>query len=397
MFGFIILVALVVLILITLFVFSISYLIGGKDKKKISIGLLIPILVLLSITIHYQVYLGWWSQQLAYNIMRQISTEYYGILVGMFVSIIILLPLALIKKVFSRKSLDVQSAETEQNSAPMDPSRRAFFKKATIAIPAISVVGGAGLASTSLGAPEINHLELKYKNLPNYLKNYKILQLSDIHIGPFYDMKDFAADLERVKAEKPNRVVITGDLIDNISYLPELGKQLDQLYDEIPDGIDYILGNHEYRHLDTLIPFVQSLKMRFLRNEALLIGNDTQHPVYLVGVEYPLQDTKKEREEFLAKALGSVPSNAFIILLAHHPMFIEEAFERNIPLTLTGHTHGGQFNLLGVSLLPMPWDFWRGLYEINNNYGYVSTGTGHWFPVRFNCPREIAVFSFTAY
>lgn len=64
-----------------------------------------------------------------------------------------------------------------------------------------------------------------------------------------------------------------------------------------------------------------------------------------------------------------------------------------ISLTLSGHTHGGQVALFGHSLLPIQYQYRRGLYQRQSCYGYVSTGTGQWLPFRLGCPAEVAFFT----
>ena len=137
--------------------------------------------------------------------------------------------------------------------------------------------------------------------------------------------------------------------------------------------------------------------MRILRNESmpLTLGDES---VYLVGVDYPFTKGAliEKIEAFLTRAMGDVPKGAFPILLAHHPDFIGAAFTRDIPLIFAGHSHGGQINIFHHSLVPLGYQYWRGFYarEDGRSIGYVSTGAGDWCPLRFNCPREVSIFTF---
>ena len=94
------------------------------------------------------------------------------------------------------------------------------------------------------------------------------------------------------------------------------------------------------------------------------------------------------------KALSGIPDYAFVILLAHHPEFFEEAIECKIPLTLSGHTHGGQIVFMGMPLVPTGTPYTKGRYVEEQSVCYVNNGSGHWFPIRINCPREITVITF---
>ena len=101
---------------------------------------------------------------------------------------------------------------------------------------------------------------------------------------------------------------------------------------------------------------------------------------------------RQERQEYLTEALQEVPDTGRTLLLAHHPEFIDDAAGVGIPLTLTGHTHGGQFGLFGMPLLP-GFKYTRGMVHIGSSYGYVHSGNGSWFPMRIGCPPEIAYFT----
>ena len=134
-------------------------------------------------------------------------------------------------------------------------------------------------------------------------------------------------------------------------------------------------------------------KMHMYRNSHQQILGGPR-PVYLVGMDYHFKDdVQEENVRLLDKAMKGMPDNAYPILLAHHPNYIPEAFRRHIPLTLSGHTHGGQINLWGMNLVPVYKPYWKGLYEEQGLFAYVSRGSGHWFPVRLNCAREVTVFT----
>ena len=88
-----------------------------------------------------------------------------------------------------------------------------------------------------------------------------------------------------------------------------------------------------------------------------------------------------------------MPESAFVVMLAHHSDFIDEGFERRIPLTMCGHTHGAQFALIGPVVESVGFKYLRGMYRQDGSYGYVNRGTGHWLPFRVFCSREATVFT----
>ena len=276
----------------------------------------------------------------------------------------------------------------------VDISRRNFFKRTAVVVPAVVGVTGSVAAFQGNGELQLRKIQLALKDRPEVLKGYKIGQLSDVHIGPFIGMDKLKEMVDAIASEHPNRLVITGDLIDDLGYLDEVADYLDSRVQDFPDGIDYILGNHEYRvDVERVWKRLHQTKMHMYRNSHQQIFGGP-HPVYLVGMDYHFKDdVQEENIRLLDKAMKGMPDNAYPILLAHHPNYIPEAFRRHIPLTLSGHTHGGQINLWGVNLVPVYKPYWKGLYEEQGLFAYVSRGSGHWFPVRLNCAREVTVFT----
>ena len=276
----------------------------------------------------------------------------------------------------------------------VDISRRNFFKRTAVVVPAVVGVTGSVAAFQGNGELQLRKIQLALKDRPEVLKGYKIGQLSDVHIGPFIGMDKLKEMVDAIASEHPNRLVITGDLIDDLGYLDEVADYLDSRVQDFPDGIDYILGNHEYRvDVERVWKRLHQTKMHMYRNSHQQILGGPR-PVYLVGMDYHFKDdVQEENVRLLDKAMKGMPDNAYPILLAHHPNYIPEAFRRHIPLTLSGHTHGGQINLWGVNLVPVYKPYWKGLYEEQGLFAYVSRGSGHWFPVRLNCAREVTVFT----
>ena len=276
----------------------------------------------------------------------------------------------------------------------VDISRRNFFKRTAVVVPAVVGVTGSVAAFQGNGELQLRKIQLALKDRPEVLKGYKIGQLSDVHIGPFIGMDKLKEMVDAIASEHPNRLVITGDLIDDLGYLDEVADYLDSRVQDFPDGIDYILGNHEYRvDVERVWKRLHQTKMHMYRNSHQQIFGGP-HPVYLVGMDYHFKDdVQEENIRLLDKAMKGMPDNAYPILLAHHPNYIPEAFRRHIPLTLSGHTHGGQINLGGINLVPVYKPYWKGLYEEQGLFAYVSRGSGHWFPVRLNCAREVTVFT----
>lgn len=275
-------------------------------------------------------------------------------------------------------------------------TRRDFLKSSAVLAPAV----GLGLSSAGVyGASEIKlwHHTLEVPTFPAGLEQLKVAQISDTHIGTFFSLEQLDGILTRLEGEKADLLVITGDLIDDLKFLESTVQRLSQAAKRFPFGVYFCWGNHEYfRDIGRIRSALAASPIVVLENSnRKLTINGSE--LYLAGVDYPWSKNKAEEEEvcrrFLGSALQGIPQDAMVLLLSHHPDFISHAFQAQIPLTLSGHTHGGQLGLFGkFPLLPL-YKYMRGLYEQDGCYSYVSTGTGHWLPFRLGCPAEAAVFT----
>ena len=233
------------------------------------------------------------------------------------------------------------------------------------------------------------------EGLGDRLEGYRIAQLSDVHLGSFYSLEDFRELLEKTAEERPDVLVVTGDVFDNASMTMQAARLLDSYSDRFPQGIYYCRGNHEYlRGIPLLEIALQDKRIHNLVNSNVLVLEDSR-PLYIAGVDYPMQ---REQFDYLAeaytkKAMTGVPDNAVKILLAHHPDFLKNAVEYNAELVLSGHTHGGQLGFEGMPLVPPVFEYLRGWYSQGATRLYVHPGNGSWFPFRLGCQPEIAIFT----
>ncbi len=246
-----------------------------------------------------------------------------------------------------------------------------------------------------------NFYDVPIKNLPPELENFRLAQISDIHLGAYYSLERLEALLQRVADSKPDLLAITGDIFDDTTMNPAAIKLVDSFCDKFKFGIYYIHGNHEhFRGIHAIEEMLAKTKINWLVNRS----KNVTSKLYILGVDYPSRapitsssDSEREkifraaRHSYVEGAMVNVPDDSIKILLAHHPEFIDDGAERNFPLTLTGHTHGGQFGIFGVPIFPV-FKYTRGIFKHGDSIGYVHVGNGSWFPFRFGCPPEIAYF-----
>jgi uncharacterized protein len=236
--------------------------------------------------------------------------------------------------------------------------------------------------------PVIQRVAVAIDRWPVALDGFKIVQISDVHIGPILG-RSFAAEIVRkVDVLDADLVVVTGDLVDG---------SVEQLRDEVEPfaalkarhGVAFVTGNHDYySKADPWCARVEELGMEVLRNRWRWIEADGAR-FALAGVDDHRGDMLMGGGSDLGRALAGIPEDAPVVLLAHDPTTFVAAAKTNIDLQLSGHTHGGQiwpFAALVRAAVP----FLAGLYRRGRAQLYVSRGTGFWGPpMRIGARGEI--------
>jgi uncharacterized protein len=268
-------------------------------------------------------------------------------------------------------------------------ARRRFLRQAAAALPAGAVAAGAAAMSGN-DTTQIVQIPLAFRDLPPALDGLRILHLSDLHLGVGRTSADLGAILDSLRPNPPDLIVLTGDVADELS---ELEAALELVTAFAPRlGVYAALGNHEYLNdIERMLPAYQRSSVRLLVNEtaSVRIGDAT---LFLAGVDDPVFSgpARPFYERTVADCAASAPAGAFRLLLCHRPEGFEPAAKHGFHLTLSGHTHGGQVGLLGRSafevLFGMPY-LW-GQYRRGESRLYTTSGFGHWFPFRLNCPAE---------
>lgn len=279
-------------------------------------------------------------------------------------------------------------------------SRRVFLERALVLTPLLAAGVSAKGVYEAQAQLVVDRQRLPFNNLPSALNGFKIAQVTDTHLGPYFSIESMERVIGLLKEENPDLVVVTGDFADNMALVRPALERLDAYQPSVPYGMYYCYGNHDYFYdFNYLKGEVERSRIKVLHNQNALIVPGLQ-PFYLLGVDYPWGDevgrginvsADKRRQCFEAASQG-VPANAFKMLIAHHPDFLFDGFAARIPLTVAGHTHGGQVVLGGRSFVGS-YAYMRGMYRENGVYGYVDSGAGHWFPFRLGCPPQITLFT----
>ena len=274
---------------------------------------------------------------------------------------------------------------------PLDPQRRTLLARLTAAATGVLVSGLAAAALRSVRKPvEVRRVSVRLDRLPRAQDGFRIVHLTDIHVGPTIGRAFVEEIVERANALAPDLVAITGDLVDGpVGQLAAAIAPLAKL--AAPHGVYFVTGNHEYfSGAEDWLNELNRLGIRVLRNERVPIDNGA------VGFDLAGVDDRSavhygglSPEQALGRALLDRDPARELVLLAHQPRTLLDAEPFGIGLQLSGHTHGGQmwpFNF--VVGLQQP--FVAGLHRRGSTQIYVSRGTGYWGPpMRLGAPAEI--------
>jgi uncharacterized protein len=301
---------------------------------------------------------------------------------------ILLVPILVGQKIVSHK----MPPKVEQSTESTDWRRRDFLRFTGAMLPPVFTLSLTGIAMAQLNSFRVRRFVLPIVDLPKELDGMTIAQVSDMHVGRFTKGEVLEKAVRVVNELRADLVLLTGDLINDALADLDTGLELARRM-ESRFGIAIIEGNHDLiedpRAFETR---VRASGIPFLLNESMII-DVRGFPVQLLGTRWPRVYGEGRDAAIGAdvrKLLEQRDSSAFPILLAHHPHAFDAAADAQLPLTLSGHTHGGQLMLneaLGFG--PAMFRYWSGLYERGASKLIVSNGVGNWFPLRVNAPAEI--------
>ena len=274
-------------------------------------------------------------------------------------------------------------------SDPVNLGRRRFLQAGVgglAAAPMMLSGYGAAYAAKSYDVQELT--------LP-FGRSLRVVQLTDIHAGIYMNREEMRRYADQVTALQPDLFVLTGDFISNsMSFLPGCVEEMARVRARY--GTFATLGNHE--HLwgrpNEIQAILRQYRVSLLTNAHQVIQTE-QGPFAVAGID----DLRAGQPDLEAAMRGLDPATP-TLLLSHQPEIFPQAAAYGIPLTLSGHYHGGQIklSLLGgdISMAHLWTPYPEGLYRINASHLYVSRGIGTTFtPVRLNAPPEVTLFHLT--
>jgi predicted MPP superfamily phosphohydrolase len=270
-------------------------------------------------------------------------------------------------------------------------SRRQFLGVALAAAPPLFNLSLATIAMRQLDQFRVRRFVLPIAGLPSDLHGITITQISDTHVGRFTSGRVLREMVRVVNELRSDLVLLTGDLINDALMDLDHGLDLVRLM-QARHGVYLIEGNHDL--IENGPEFERRVKdsgIPFLLDESIVI-TIRGAPLQLLGLSWTR--ARENRDAAIAAAVRQLfnqrQPESFPILLAHHPHAFDAAAAASVPLTLSGHTHGGQLMLNEqCGFGPALFRYWSGLYSKGASKLIVSNGVGNWFPLRVRAPAEL--------
>jgi len=243
---------------------------------------------------------------------------------------------------------------------------------------------------------ECNQISLYLPLLPASFHGFRLVQISDLHLGTWLSLEKLVEVTEIINRYEPDLVAITGDFVSfhPKEYKRGITEALRKLITN--DGILAVLGNHDHwTNSEIIRSALNEAGVIELNNHAIHIRRG-QDRIYFAGI-----DDHYVGKDRLDRVRDLIPEGAFSILLAHEPDYAEISSQDGLfHLQLSGHSHGGQIVLPRIGPLYLPLHgrkYPRGLYKVKDMFLYTNRGLGTAeLQIRYNCPPEITIFKLQA-
>lgn len=240
---------------------------------------------------------------------------------------------------------------------------------------------------------DVIHYKATIPGLDKAFSGYRLIHITDLHLGHWLSVERLRGVIELVNKEKPDAVAITGDFVSYV--IDEIEDDLSSSLKKIDtnDATISVLGNHDH--------WMDSKRVRKILKKGNVI--DLENDVHTIkrkgaSLHFAGVDDPYTNHDELHKVVDKLPADGPAILLSHEPDFADIANEeKRFSLQLSGHSHGGQvvFPILGPIIRGRGFKKYPlGLYQLKNMALYTNPGLGtHTFRLRYNCKAEITVFT----
>ncbi len=266
---------------------------------------------------------------------------------------------------------------------------RATLRHAAFTLLPDQLVGGALMKRHLQSEITLRKVEVRIPSWPARFDGVRLGHISDLHVGDLMPIPRALEAVQLLRREAPDLIACTGDVVDlDVAGCEPIFEALGGL--RAPLGRYFVLGNHDV--LDNarrVLRLAQGSGLKTLRGEMITVRGGLR----IAGIDWSrtLEGNAKGLQSLVQQ--GSIPH----LLLAHNPKAFREAAKVSVPLTLAGHTHGGQFALLPKrrqqSRAATSKALRMGHYHDGGSHLFVTAGVGGWFPLRVNCPAEVVIIT----
>jgi uncharacterized protein len=243
---------------------------------------------------------------------------------------------------------------------------------------------------------EVVPISVEVAGLDPSFEDYRIVQISDIHLGQWITPERLSGAIDLVNEQNPDLIAITGDFVSYVfePLADDLASSLNKLHPG--DAVVATLGNHDHWvGAEGLRDLMSECNVTDLSNDVFTLTKGSAE-LHIAGVDSVMAN--KDRLDLVMKKL---PPDGPAILLAHEPDFADVSSKTGrFDLQLSGHSHGGQLVIPGLGTPIRSWHFKKyplGRYQVGSMVQYTNRGLGtNLFWSRINCPPEITVIDLKA-
>lgn len=279
-------------------------------------------------------------------------------------------------------------AARRQRRAKIRKYRRARIRQFLFTVGPDRLSGGRASRRHLAQGFIVREIEIASPLWPARFDGLRIGHVSDFHVGELHPIEQALEVIACLRDHEPDLIACTGDVVDlDTTHAAPIVQALGAI--KAPLGNFLVLGNHDELHdPQTLTGMAIESGLTVLSNEAVQINHDGGQLV-VAGIDWARSAVK------CANLVDRACGDRAHLLLTHNPKAFLRAMELGVAVTLAGHTHGGQLAMKNRPNANLALSHRRsaGLFQSNGSAMYVTTGIGAWFPLRINCPAEIAMIT----
>ena len=275
---------------------------------------------------------------------------------------------------------------------------RAFLDAAGTAWVPVGALVAVGIGFlVAMRGPHVRHVDIPVNGLAPELDGLRIVQISDLHVGPTMRRAYVQRVVDMTRELAPDLIALTGDIVDgSVTRRAQQVAPLEALASD--DRAFFVLGNHDYYSgAGPWTAHFEAMGFRILRNSHVTLERGEARLVIGGVIDFAARMSDRDARPRPDLAIDGDARPAFRMLLAHNPKIAPVAEQAGFDLQLSGHTHAGQF---------FPWTFVihlvhgphaAGLSRRGRLWVYTSAGTGTWGPpVRLGTKPELTLLRIVA-